>query len=278
MTRSRPAPSFTLLFPACRDALHEAQKPLHYHDLTLRGLQRIGVSRKDVSFSAVCEDVREKLLCTKRYDTFYTGKPLYLAALHSWFKTEQETLFHIDRITIPGHAEAGARGAYEGLMRSAHMLQKTTMDRRAAGLVLEQHVAYWFKDQYPAIYLPPENEGQWERPCDHDFKLDIHGNIIKLDVSGPRYHGGYGNPGNGKHATDYHLLCEIQGRDVCWLGVTPGRNYNAVITPETTLSPIRMVVWLNCIRDGIDYQIVKARAMGHSAATSIQRGDAHDHV
>lgn len=28
------APSFTKLFPACRDALNEARRPLHLHELT----------------------------------------------------------------------------------------------------------------------------------------------------------------------------------------------------------------------------------------------------
>lgn len=266
---TRPAPSFTKLFPACRDALDEARRPLHYHELTRRGLARIGVPIRDIQFSEVCEDVREKLLIAEQYDTFYTGKPLRLAALRSWFKTEQPLLFQFDTIVIPGNASAGARGAYEGLMRYAYMLQKTTMERRASGLVLEQHVALWFKEHWPTFYQPPDNAGQWDKPCDHDFKLAIGNTVLKVDVSGPRYNGQFGNPGNGKHRTHLHLICEIGGQDVYWRGVVAGREYNDIVVPELARSPLQMVVWLNCLQDSIAYDIVSNAACRHRATSLV---------
>ena len=209
------------------------------------------------------------MVCAGQYDTFYTGKPHRMVALRSWFKTEQLPLLQLDFEIIPGNASAGVRGAYECLMRSAHMLQKTTMERRASGLVLEQHVALWFKKQWPTLYLPPDNDGQWDRPCDHDFKLNIRGRIVKVDVSGPRSNGTFGNPGNGKHRTDLHLICEIRDRDVWWLAVVPKETYNEVVIPESGRSPLQMIVWLNCIQDGIDYEAVRGAASAIKVAARI---------
>lgn len=257
------------LFPVCRDILKKELKPIHYTDLTAKALQYLGLTENDVNWQRQIEDVREKMLLAGQYKTFYIGKPYCLAGLRWWFESDQLRLINpTTGIKIPGDASAGADGAFEALMRDPNMKIKTTapIERiakvRTSGLVLEKHVAYWFKKNWPVFYLPPDNERQWATPCNHDFKLKIKNNIFKVDVTGKRLNGNYGNPGEGKRAVDFHLLCEIIGPDVLWHSVYRGSDYKKIIIPEgqsfNGMWPERMIVWLNCLRDGIDYQAIKS--------------------
>lgn len=252
------------MFSTCYKILKRKLVPIHYATLTEMALAEQGLSKSDVHWERQIEDVREKMLQAGRYETFYTGRPLCLAGIRWWFENEQQRLFHpTDGITIPGNATSGADGAYEALMRDPYMQKKTSApdDRiartRANGLVLEKHVARWFKELWPRFYLPPDNEGQWKRFCDHDFKLKVDGKTYQVDVSGPRLNGQFGNPGQGKRKTDFHLICEITGQDVAWRSVYQGKDYQGVILPEGGIYPERMIVWLNCRQNQVDYEAVK---------------------
>lgn len=252
--------SQTDLFPACLAELHDALVPLHYKELTRRGLRRLRCDVNVYEFQRLAEDVREKYIGLGRDGTFYTGKPLALAGLREWFRSEQLPLLHIDYRRIAGSATAGVAGAYECLMRSPYMLNKTTSRMRAQGLVIEKHVAEWFRERWPSLYLEPENHERWATPCRNDFRLKFGGKMYGVDVSGPRMDGTYGNPGNGKKTTDLHLICQLVDHDVLWMAVVPRERFVADVIPEQEITPTRLIVRLNCEQDGINYAAVHAAA------------------
>jgi len=251
------------LFPVCVKVLDREKRPIHYLKLTAMALeQELDVFLPKPAFMKNAENVREKLLCAKQRGTFYTGSPLCMGALQYWFKSNQ-LQFTTDFIVIPGSAQAGASGAFEALMRSKNMiihnpsLRNTELLNRArsSGLVLEHHVAEWFKENYPTMYQPPNNHGMWDIPCNHDFKLLIKDDSLLVDVAGPDWHGRYGKRGK-KPKCAVHLLCRISGKDCIFEGVVRGDDFSEDVIPITAFSPTAFLVWLNCKKDDIPYQSV----------------------
>jgi hypothetical protein len=127
---------------------------------------------------------------------------------------------------------------------------------RSKGLVLEQHVKDWFRLKYPDFYKEPANHGNWQQPCSEDFILDIDGKELKIDVAGANGGGAYGGL---KKPTDFHLLCDVHGHHVYWRAVVSGSKWGTYIMPETASGPQRMLVWLNCAKHDVDYQMVKTK-------------------
>ena len=256
------------MFNTCSQILDRELTPIHYKTLTEMALQELGVNPTFVNIQRQIEDVREKMLCTGRFDTVYVPSPFCLGAKKLWFARPLLISPDDEAVVIPGHAQHGAEGAFEALMRDGEMIQKNphaSIERvkmaRAKGLVLERHVAGWFKENWAGFYRPPDNEGQWKHPCDHDFKLTIDGQIWKVDVFGPNAKGNFADPGNGKRKVDLHLACEIIGQNALWRSIFTGKEYSGKLTLATGISPKRMVVWLNCLRDGIDYDTIRHYAM-----------------
>lgn len=253
------------MFKACRDVLGRMLIPLRYDELTMMALSELGLSKSTIHWQRQIEDVREKMLMAGRYGSFYIGAPHCLAGLKWWFKSSQERLIHpTPGILISSSATAGANGAFEALMRNPYLLKKTSasderiMEARAKGMILQSHITDWFQQKYPGFYRPPDNEGRWQIPCDHDFKLCIDGQIFKFDVSGPHLNGRYGNPGNGKKATRFHLLGEIANEGVWLKTVIRGSDYGSIIFPDFEgVWPERLIVWLNCKRERLDYNVIK---------------------
>lgn len=257
---NKPVIDQSVLFPACVQVLDRLLCPVRYSDLAVEALASMGYSTTDVSFDRVKEDIREKLPMRQSLAVFYTGAPDCLMARARWFKTAQQALLQVDTVTISGNAHAGYLGAFELAMRAEHFVQKhanaspISLNRgRARGLVIEHHVTEWFRENYSEFYLPPDNAGKWHIACSHDFKLQLAGREFLIDVAGPDRDGLFGNVKGGKRKTDFHLLCQPYGHDVQWVGVTTGTNYKQGVVPESSLSPTRLLVWLNCKRAGIDY-------------------------
>lgn len=256
------------LFQECAMVLEESLRPMHYRDLSLQAIKRLGYRESQVSMFRVIEDVREKMLVKGRFGTGYLGKPHCLAFKKQWFKTAQLEMFHVDSVLIPSSAMAGFNGALEALMRAPHMLQRSTRANLyvrnqaiARGLVIEKHVAAWFRASWPEFFCKPNNQSNWRKPCPHDFKLKVGGRTLEIDVAGPNRHGVYGNV-FGKKRVDLHLLCRMVNDGIVWEGVVTGRNFNAHIVPENSLSPKRMVVWLNTLKSGHEYDLI-AQAVKH---------------
>ena len=251
--------SMTVLFPACVDVLRSFQMPLHYKNLTKLAIKRLGITCHKRAFEKCSEDVREKLLRAGGRGTAYIGAPLCYGVIRSWFISEQSML-NFDEIRIPGNATAGIAGAYEALMRP--MVQRKLSvpasirnESKARGKVIEHHVYEWFKKQWPRLVLPPTNADKWQAPAADDFRLQIEGRMIAVDVFGPLRDGTYGNPYHKKPA-DIHLGCRVEGADILWHSVVPGHQFTDTVIPALTRSPLQMVVWLNCVREGIDYRAI----------------------
>lgn len=249
-------PSTVDLLPVCSHILEEELRPIHYKDLSIKAVEKMGLSVDDVVMYRTIEDVREKLPAVKRYDVVYTGAPHCLMAKKRWFIP---TLLHVDSILIPGHVSSGCNGAFEALMRDSHMLYKygrteKTVSKRANGLVIERHVADWFASKWPEFYREPDNYKQWQRPCQHDFKLEIDGKVHLVDVASPTEHSYHSH---NKLSTHLHLLCKISpnGQDIIWESVMPGKYFLDGRLPEEGRSPHNMVVWLNCHKSGVDYTL-----------------------
>ncbi len=263
------------LFTAAARVLEQAQMPLHYKDLTRRAVQALGLALTEINLGKVMEDVREQMLLAGRHGSFYLPRPYCLGGLRRWFRNPQSELFHTDRVRIKGSAMRGRLGAYEALMRGPFMLDKTisgdVMKRnmaRARGLVVEQHVVGWMLENWPEFVLPAENEGQYERPCNHDLRLEVSGRIIKVDVAGKSFlTDTYGAPRFGKIRADLHLLCCENGSDVLVEGIQRGTEFGEHIVPEQATSPVTLVVWLNCLKEGLPYADLIRASMGERAAS-----------
>ncbi|MCX6032041.1 MAG: hypothetical protein NT169_22435 [Chloroflexi bacterium] len=265
------------LFPACSAALDEVLTPLHYAKLTAAALRRLGygqAQRRTLNWRRQIEDVREKLLVARRFDAFYLGAPWCLAGKRSWFAQPGWTAPTDQAIVIPLAAALTEEVAFEALMRVDHMLQKQTTSparrRRALahGLTIEAAVRQYFSDHWPAFYRDPANQGRWTQPCDHDFRLEVAGYNWKMDVSGARARGSYGNPGGGKRPVHWHLLCRRVGACVHWEGVLHGTDFAATIALENALSPRALVVWLNCQQQHLPYAELLRAALAAAPARS----------
>lgn len=258
--------SMPTIFQECFHVLQEELRPLHYMELTEKALQRLDLQKNDVNWSRQVEDIREKMLEAGQYGTFYIGKPFCLAGLRFWFRRPQLRLFKpTEGIFIAGNVSCGIEGAFETAMRGYFMTKKhaSAEDERrframAQGLVIEQHVSHYFKIHFPNFYQKPDNYHQWTKPCDHDFKLKVDNKQYKIDVTGKRLNGFFGNPGRGKKTVDFHLICEVIDDSVRLISVFSGKHYKGTIFPESGgYIPEVLLVWLNCLQAQLPYQQIK---------------------
>lgn len=250
-------PSMTDLFPACVRVLESKLTPMRYNDLTKEAIGLLGYSVKDVAMGETSEDVREKLPMHNQHGVIYLQKPHCLMARRQWFQGQQLDLFNTaakdDPIRIEGSVASGIEGAYVTLMRSPYMQEKTDMHTRCKGLVIEQHVTDWFKEQYPEFFLAASNAGQWKVPSKEDFRLRLpDGTMIAVDVASQSRHGSYPLR---KQTTMMHLFARSapNGRDVLLVGTKLGKDWTHDIAPENTNDPKRLIVWLNCLKAGIPH-------------------------
>lgn len=253
------------IFLACKEVLDTTLKPLHYEELTRRGLRVLGVLESEVNWKKQIEDVREKMLERRwQQSVFYLGDPCYLGAVTHWFQRG----FNLgEPIVIPTDVSIAIQGTYEALMRD-NMVKKNPsasdsarMMAKAQGMQTEQPVKEWFKSNWPILYRPSDNDRQWTRPSDHDFKLKINGRAFGVDVSGPDRDGNHGNT-SGKKPTDLHLICAPteDNRAIEWLAFVRGSEYTKNLVPELCVSPLQLIVWLNCIQDGLPYDLLKSQS------------------
>lgn len=257
-------PSQDEFFEICGETLDTALYPLHYKETTLRGLRLIGKSLAGVELKRLSEDLREKMLVRdsdgkySRY--FYVGKPYYMGAIKHWFVRE---LFQCEPILIPPpENDVGflIDTIYEALMRDMIKKNPAASDEaryeaKAHGLAIEHVTSRWFQDSFPTLYLPPDNLRQYKMYCDHDFKLKLPGKILKVDVY---------SKWKEKKPTDIHLYCTLteDRQAIEWRSVLTGNQYQVNTIPELGKSPLKMVVWLNCIAGGLDYEVFRRAAYG----------------
>ena len=255
--------SMTDLFPKCISVLRDQLVPMHYRALTELALNRLERPIESVNYLRQIEDVREKLLEAGRLGTRYTGAPLYLAYMDEWVSRPTAPLLFnpSEPVVIPADIFESEDAMVSGLFRRDYMITKTDapLKRRykalARGLIVEQHVAKWFECQWPAFYIHPDNYEQWEKPCDHDFKLELGGRIIPVDVAGQHLNGMYGRSA-AKKATTLHLIASSERDGIYLHGFKRGKDFVEVFD-EWATNPIQcLIVYLNCLAKGIDYAVL----------------------
>ncbi len=253
------------LFDECCRVLDEELKPVHYAELTDKAVRRL-CGRRPPDFYRLKEDVREKMR-TRRSGVAYVGRPLCVIVKRRWFETSLVCNWDSDGwFTVTGSARCGTDAAFEALLRFPHMLTKTAADKErramgcAVGMVREKHVTQWFRDAYPRQWQPPDNEGQWDRPCDHDFKLKMGTRALRIDVAGRRSDGRFGMPyGGRKPTTDVHLVADIDGDDVVVYGVKRNLTSEGVL-PANVWPITNFLVWINTCIAGMDWRQIAAES------------------
>ena len=271
------------LFDACHTVLHNAMCPLRYGILVEKALALLGMDMPHgLERRRVKEDVREKMLEAGQRGSFYVPSPLCYAGLLEWFLGKQRDLFNAQAydLIIPAHASWSVDACTESHMRRPHMLTKVAdCYQRWAGLsrgmLIQNHISQWFREQWPDQWRPPDNEGKWSSPCDHDFKLLLpagYGGLSKVDAMGPRADGAFGFPqGGGKRPVDIHLAGSMREDHFILHGFIQGHQLCEDFGPDNTQSICRLVVILNCEKYGIDYETVKAAAINPGRISSAVR-------
>ena len=250
---------------ACRSVLQQYLRPLHYTKVTDLALTRLGYPpehRSGINWARQSEDVREKL---GKYDSgrsgfLYTGMPDCLLALRNWYVKRPFFDAFQEPVVIPVNAKMMREGIFEATMRINSMVNKFGKAPEvrnmavAEGYTKEVPVRHFFKANWPDFYQEPDNNRQWSRPCDHDFRLCVNNHVFHIDVMGPRQRDKSFGLNPGKHPTDWHLLCERNEDTILWLGVVSGEKMSELIVPEVVCSsPVKMIVWLNSFKYGIQY-------------------------
>jgi len=239
--------------------------PLHYTEITRLALRIHGKNPDDMDpqvFKDQAEDIREKVLLAQQHGTSYVGLPFYMGILREWIEhtAKQKTLFNKEAWShiIHGSASAGMSAGVSLGMRLRHMtvrsgaLDHVRVAAAAGGLVVEAHVSEYFRKMWPGFWRPPDNEGIWRTGCWHDFKLELPSDLWLVDVLGPELRSGIYNL-RTKKPVDLHLAAKITGRDVLWQGWRQGKTMREPLPGEGFMAPSRLIVALNCAREGIDW-------------------------
>jgi hypothetical protein len=141
---------------------------------------------------------------------------------------------------------------YEQAMRAPYMVTKyadspARKAGRLRGLVIEHHVSGWFRQHYPEFYKEPDNFHQWKKMCSHDFKLSMPGQVLRIDVTGPRKDGSFGSYAQKpKEGVDFHIMARPVGfkrwdqvdysRGFQILGIVKPEHYRQYINVKHVLS------------------------------------------
>lgn len=252
------------IWPACIAELEDRLYPVNYRDLTELALSRLGLTREAVNWSRQIEDVRERFAKGPKHkrEVGYTGPPSYLAFLQSWVRRDlQHSLLNNEKaVSIVANFPSSEEACFEALMRAPTMLTKTATSRvrrirgLARGMLIQEHVTEYFRSRWPEYYHPPENDQQWDRWSDHDFKLVMGVKLWKVDVLGEHLEGGYGLA-RMKRAVDIHVLAKLAGNRLVIEGFCRGKALQQLQDFNWwDSSPIQpLLVYLNCQKAGIDY-------------------------
>lgn len=249
----------------CYQILNENLVPIHYAALTKRAFEQLGLEPILYDWEKQVERVRERLPGYKNVK--YTGAPLCLMFIEHWFFGPQFPLFNPDTITIPIDPESTACGMYETEQRFPYLKRKGGRATRVQlfetaqkGFVLENNVVDWFKSKWPGIIFDADNKGLWAEWCDHDFKIHVpfSRTVYKMDVQGPNYKDEYNAPPR-KPKADYHIQCRFEDDAILIESICTGDQLKESdkIIPVQNISPLRLVVWLNCLSNRIDYTTLR---------------------
>lgn len=260
---------------SCALELERALCPLHYEEYARRGLLAMGVKEYELSLQSLkpskphwsrleewAEDLREKANC---FDDVEYVKPLMVK--RSWFHSLQLT-FNTDPQVIRISFEGARLAAFETAMRLPWLENKTNAPEEvhamaaAGGYALEVPVRLYFGHEWPTMYREADNHDEWPEGCNHDFQLALppvrgRERIFRFDVWGPSKKTNTYCVPKGKRPTDFHLQCRGDARGVLWESVLRGKDFRKDAFPIQNMSPARLIVYLNCIKHGFDYEAIK---------------------
>lgn len=282
--------SQSILFPACVDVLERDLLPLHYKDLVLQAIRYLGLREEDYHITKMAEDVRQWL--PKRFPAvYYTGSPDYMMMMRYWLISQTQRAFNfLEPIAVPTSAKAAFNGSFDALLRArwtqAKKEERTGGDprkkpfsqwdrpdwrryiqiceRQAKGKTIEAQFVQWCRGRWPELILDPENAGEYDKPCSHDFRIQSpFGNVVEVDVAGEGIFGEYGSTPYGKSKADIHVCCRLDHKSdaVIFDGFQSRKSFGEFVSREYTVAPQVFIVWMNCWQKGIRYGVLCQRAL-----------------
>jgi hypothetical protein len=248
-----------IVFATCDVILNDSLCPLHYRILTDAAIKRIGTDPSSLNLTAQYEDVREKYC--QRKGVKYVPRPHCLIYLDKWLpKPNLINPFGDYKISCNIHDSIIA--FQEGLLRDKYMVNKHDIPdksrsmKRAIGLLIQHHVSNWFECNWPDMFIKPDNEGIYNRPCSHDFKLKVDGRLLLVDVMGKDYKGKYDL--GDKHPVDIHIFgyTDKELNTITIDGYKCGVDFINHSALESR--PIQWMIFrLNTYKHGYDWQLFK---------------------
>jgi hypothetical protein len=251
-------------------------RPLHYAVLAELALTDLHLSREQVTWFRVKEDVREKMFETnwQKRGYLYLGQEGGCVAIkQAWLpplENRRQLSFIQPTISIPSNESSAARAHLETIKRGRYMTRRNpfasnavVFEARKTGLTIERHVRDWFAENYPDFFEPPDNEGIWHRPCPYDFALRVGDYVRRVDVFGPSS-GRYERPrdktnwGEPHRRPHLHIGARIEGDFVSMDLLLKTEDFfrdtsNWVSWVAQSLSIKLLVFWLNCLKHKDDY-------------------------
>ena len=239
--------------------LRRVAKPLHPKELSRRVESKI-----DPPYRArdPYEDIREKMAMARQHGSFLVPKPDCLVGLLEWFEVSGDSLnVNLDIFEQPGSATTSYKIALRMERLAGRLLTKVadTPARRAGmarGITVEEYVKQWFRQEFPDFFI----DGP-DRVLETDFWMLVNDRRWSFDVASVKDDGVVGIP-NDKKPTDFHVFGQIKDSSVYVQGYLRGRelpNRNFRIEYSKPIAPI--IVWLQCVRDGIDYDKLRHYAI-----------------
>lgn len=248
------------MFEACGEVLDTCLRPLHYEILTSKALDLLKIPAWSVDLKKQAEDVREKMLCRQwRGKYFYVGKPYFKGAVKHWFLPQ---MLQMEPIVIPANVQSAINGAVEASRRKMIKKNPTVPDSvteevKFRGIIIERTVSDWFAANWPDLFLPASNRGRFQTVSCDDFRLRINGKTLNVDIF---------TKWTKKRAADLHIYVGItnDGQGIEWISTLTRNGYEKNLLPELGKSPVKTVVWLNCLASDLDYGVFQAVAPGNS--------------
>lgn len=111
-------------------------------------------------------------------------------ALSRWFPLRHSLslLPPQEQVIIEGNTIVSFDAGYETAKREPHMQNKFNKspqawyERRRRGMLVESHIANYFRINYPRFFIEPSNKGQYENPAKEDFTLKTDWTTIAVDI------------------------------------------------------------------------------------------------
>ena len=163
-------------------------RPIHYKEAFPRIVAWMPSKDAYSAKTDPMEKFRQRYAEHPRSDVLFINGG-YMACSH-WFPLrEQLTLLPPDeKVIIKGNSIVAFDAGYETAKREPYTLNKFGKDhrswyeRRRKGMLVESHVAEYFRKTYTRFFQEPSNAGNYEKPAKEDFVLVTPWARMMIDV------------------------------------------------------------------------------------------------